>query len=58
MRCLLRWKFFVDTLQLFSNVGDLLAGHFALLSIQFHGRPASQSPMRAVHHRGHHLQIA
>jgi len=39
-------------------VGDLLARHFALLSIQFHGRRAGQPPVRAVHHDSHHLQIA
>jgi hypothetical protein len=43
---------------LLSNVGDLLACHFALLSIQFHGRRAGQPPVRAVHDGSHHLQIA
>jgi hypothetical protein len=43
---------------LFSNVGDLLARHFALLSIQFHGRRrACQPPVRAIHDGSHHLQI-
>jgi len=43
---------------LFLNASDLLACHFALLSIQFHGRSAGQSPVRAVHDGSHHLQIA
>jgi hypothetical protein len=54
----LREKFFVDALELFGNASDLLARGFALLSIQFHGRRAGQSPMHAVHDGRHHLQIA
>jgi hypothetical protein len=40
------------------NAGDLLLRGCALLVIQFHRRRACQSPLRAVHDRGHHLQIA
>jgi hypothetical protein len=58
MRFLLRVKFFVDALALFLNPSDLVADCLALLLIHFHGRRAGQSPMRAVHNRGHHLQIA
>jgi hypothetical protein len=58
MRFLLRLKFFVDALELFFNASDLLACHFALPSIQFHGRRAGQPPVSAVHDGGHHLQIA
>ncbi len=43
---------------MFLNASDLLACHFALLSIQFHGRRPGQPPLRAVHDGGHHLQIA
>jgi hypothetical protein len=48
----------VDALELFFNTNDLLACHFALLSIQLRGRRPRQSPQGAVHNRGHHLQIA
>jgi hypothetical protein len=58
MRFLLRLQFFVDALELFLNASDLPACDFALLSIHFQGRRASQSPLRAVHDGGYHLQIA
>jgi hypothetical protein len=48
----------VDALELFLNARNLLACHFALLSIEFRGRRPRQSPMRAVHDGGEHLQIA
>jgi hypothetical protein len=54
----LREKFFVDALELFGNASDLLARGFALLSIQFHGRRAGQSPMYAVHDGRHHLPVS
>jgi len=31
---------------------------FALRAIQFHRHCASQTPLRSVHNRGHHFQIA
>ena len=40
------------------NAVDLMPCGFALLAIQFRCTRASQPPLRAVHHRGHHLQIA
>jgi len=43
---------------LFLNAVDLMPCGFALLAIQFRCTRASQPPLRAVHHRGHHLQIA
>jgi hypothetical protein len=43
---------------LFLNAVDLMPRGFALLAIQFRCTRASQPPLRAVHHRGHHLQIA
>ena len=55
---MLREKFFVEALELFSNPLDLLPRGFALLVIQFRCRPAGEPPMGAVHHRRHHLQIA
>jgi hypothetical protein len=58
MRYLLREKFFVDALELFSNPFDLLSCSSALLVIQFRCLRASQPPMGAVHNRRHHLQIA
>jgi hypothetical protein len=58
MRFLLRLQFFVDALELFLNPCDLLASGIGLLSIQFHGHCAGQSPLRAVYDRGHDLQIA
>ena len=55
---MLREKFFVDALELFSNPLDLLPRGFALLGIQFRCRPPGQPPLGAVHNRGDHLQIA
>jgi len=40
------------------NTIDLLSRGFACLAIQLYRRRARQPPMRAVHDRGHHLQIA
>jgi hypothetical protein len=54
---LLRKKFFVDALELFSNPADLLPRRFALRLIQFPGRRAGESPLGAVYDRAHHLQI-
>jgi hypothetical protein len=58
MGFLLREKFFVDALKLFRNASDLLAGRFALLSIQLPGRHSRQPPLGAVHNGRHHFQIA
>jgi len=40
------------------NALDLMPRGFALLVIQLRGSGASQPPLRAVHNRHHHLQIA
>jgi hypothetical protein len=40
------------------NALDLMPCGFALLGIQIRGRGASQPPLRAVHNRYHHFQIA
>jgi len=40
------------------NALDLMPRGFALLATQFRCTRASQPPLRAVHHRGRHLQIA
>jgi hypothetical protein len=54
----LRWDFFVDAMELSLNAIDLLPRGFRLLVIQLRGSGAGQSPLRAVHNRQHHLQIA
>jgi len=43
---------------LFLNAIDLLPRGFRLLVIQIRGGGAGQSPLRAVHDRQHHLQVA
>jgi hypothetical protein len=43
---------------LFLNASDLLSCGLALLAIQFHRHRAGQPPLRAVHYRHHHFQIA
>jgi hypothetical protein len=40
------------------NALDLMPRGFALLVIQLRGSGASQPPLRAVHNRHHHFQIA
>jgi len=40
------------------NALDLLPRGFRLLVIQLRGSGARQSPLRAVHNRHHHLQVA
>jgi hypothetical protein len=37
---------------------DLMPRSFTLLVIQLHGSGARQPSLRAVHNRGHHLQVA
>ena len=51
-------KFFVHALKLFSNPVDLLPRCCTLLVIQLHCLRASDAPMRAIHNRSYHLQIA
>jgi hypothetical protein len=55
---LLQVKFFVDALELLFNPLDPLPRRGSLLLIQFHCLSTGQSPMRAVHDRRDHLQIA
>ena len=55
---MLRQKFFVHALELFSNPVDLLPRCCVLLVIQLHCLRASETPMRAIHNRSDHLQIA
>jgi hypothetical protein len=40
------------------NASDLLLSGFALRDFQFHRPHARQTPLRAVHDGGDHLQIA
>jgi hypothetical protein len=58
MRCLLRQKCFVHALELSSNPVDLLPRRCALLVIQLHCLRARQAPLRAIHNRSYHVQIA
>jgi hypothetical protein len=58
MRFLLRLDVFVDAAELVLNAIDLMPRGFVLLVIQLRGCRARQSPLRAVHDRHHHLQIA
>ena len=55
---MLREKFFVHALKLFSNPLDLLPRGGALLIIHLHCLRTGEPPMGAVHNRGDHLQIA
>jgi hypothetical protein len=45
-------------MELLLNALDLAPRGFALLAIQLCGSGASQAPLRAVHDRRHHFQIA
>jgi hypothetical protein len=45
-------------MELLLNALDLMPRGFRLLGIQLHAHRARQSPLRAVHNGGHHLQIA
>jgi hypothetical protein len=58
MRLLLRLDFFVDASELVLNALDLVPPCFRLLVIQLRGSGAGQPPLRAVHDRHHHFQIA
>jgi hypothetical protein len=58
MRCLLQKKFLLHALQLFFDPLDLLPRLRALPLIHFCGLRAGESPISAVHNRGHHFQIA
>jgi hypothetical protein len=40
------------------NALDLMPRGFRLLGIQLRGSGARQTPLRAVHNRHHHFQIA
>ena len=55
---MLREKFFLHALQLLFNPFDLLPRRFALRFLQRHCLSAGQPPVGAVHHPGHHLQLA
>jgi hypothetical protein len=58
MRFLLRQKFFVYAMELLLNAIDLVPRGFRLLVIQLRGSGPRQPPLRAVHNRHHHFQIA
>ena len=45
-------------MELFLNTLDLMPRGFRLLVIQLRGSGAGQSPLRSVHDRHHHFQIA
>ena len=45
-------------MELLLNPIDLVSRGFRLLVIQLRGSGASQTPLRAVHDRHHHFQIA
>ena len=55
---MLREKFFVDVLELFFNASDLLSRGFALLPVPLTRSRSGQPPVRPVHDRRHHPQIA
>src|SRR5450755_1888450 len=58
MRFLLRWDLFLYAMEFLLNAIDLVPRGFRLLVIQLRGSGAGQPPLRAVHNRHHHLQIA
>jgi len=58
MRFLLRLDCFVDAAELALNALDLMPRGFRLLVIQLRRGGARQPPLRAVHNRHHHFQIA
>jgi hypothetical protein len=58
MRFLLRLDCFVDAAELLLNAFDLVPRGFRLLVIQLRDSGDSQPPLRAVHNRHHHFQIA
>jgi len=58
MRFLLQWDFLVDAAELALNTLDLMPRGFRLLVVQLRGSGARQPPLRAVHNRHHHFQIA
>jgi hypothetical protein len=45
-------------MELLLNAIDLVPRGFELQAIQIYRRCAGQSPLRAVHNRHHHFQIA
>jgi hypothetical protein len=45
-------------MELFLNALDLAPRCFVLLAIQIGRRRAGQTPLRAVHNRRHHFQLA
>ena len=45
-------------MELLLNAVDLVPRGFRLLLIRLRGSIASQPPLRAVHYRHHHFQIA
>jgi hypothetical protein len=51
-------EFFVDVIELLLNALDLMPRSFRLLLIQLHGSRARHPPLRAVHDRHYHFQIA
>jgi hypothetical protein len=54
----LREKLFSDALELLTDPFDLLPRRGALLLTQLHCLCAGKPPLRTVHNRGDHLQIA
>jgi hypothetical protein len=58
MRFLLQQDFLVDAAELALNTLNLMPRGIRLLVVQRRGTGARQSPLRAVHNRHHHFQIA
>jgi len=58
MRFLLRLDCFADAAELALNALDLMACRFHLPVVQLRASSARQPPLRPVHDRHHHLQIA
>jgi hypothetical protein len=58
MRFLLRLDCFVDAAKLALNALDLMPRGLRLLVIQLRHSGGCQSPLRAVHNRHYHFQIA
>jgi hypothetical protein len=58
MLVLLRWNGVPDAAELLLDALDLRPCGLALLRIQLRGGGSRQPPVRAVHNRSNHLQIA
>jgi hypothetical protein len=58
MLVLLRWNGVADAAELLLNALDLIPRGLALLRIRFRRGGSRQPPVRAVHNRSNHFQVA